>query len=616
MKYRVAGGKTKVRRSWPLLPWLAGVFLTLLPFVVSIDGFFKFRAPKDVFAALAVLLLASVWVLTRPRMRPELGTWELLVGAALLFAGLHSLFSHRPEVTMPAFVQILLFATLGLILTQVATERFQKVVWLSIGLATSVNAVITVLQYLGKFPLMERPGGETLSGRLTPAGFIGEVNSGGFLFALVCLLSLHGILAERKPAVRLVCTGIFFLNLAGLAFTRSLTALFGLLICLALWLPFHHWWVYRKGRKLARELLIFWVILASGLTAGAVVAVQAGMVDRVVAVARQFASGDWTVATSGRRPVYLITWKMIQDRPLSGHGLNTFGQDFYQYRSDTEYGQSLALLNQPGAFREVHNEFLQVWEEMGLGGLLLFLALILVPPIKAFKLVVGSEDALRAYWVAMLSFGLLFAAVSSLTFFPFHQTVTVVYILLLLASLRSFSKKTPRANPATRTPTQLPPSSGWRLPRLVLVGAVLLIASFGAYVQVAKWSANREMGFAELLLEKAQSPQLKGRLSRAFADQAWARLQRAERLYPRFHEIYNLEGSAAMLLGRHEQAKALYKRAAHFLPSPEVYTNLASAHLASGDLGEARSYVERALRYNPEYDRARKALRYLKKAGP
>ena len=66
-----------------------------------------------------------------------------------------------------------------------------------------------------------------------------------------------------------------------------------------------------------------------------------------------------------------------------------------------------------------------------------------------------------------------------------------------------------------------------------------------------------------------------------------------------------------MLLGRHEEAQGAYGKAAQYLPSPELYTNLAAAHMAAGDPKLARNYLESALRYNPKYERAQDALRYL-----
>jgi O-antigen ligase len=59
-----------------------------------------------------------------------------------------------------------------------------------------------------------------------------------------------------------------------------------------------------------------------------------------------------------------------------GHGLGSFATDFFRYRAETDMSR-LAMVDQPGAFREVHNDYLQVWEELGVIGLLLFVALLI-----------------------------------------------------------------------------------------------------------------------------------------------------------------------------------------------------------------------------------------------
>ena len=55
-----------------------------------------------------------------------------------------------------------------------------------------------------------------------------------------------------------------------------------------------------------------------------------------------------------------MAFRAIQDDPLTGHG----------------FGQELSYLNLIGSEGRAHNTYLAVWLELGLGGLLLFLAAI------------------------------------------------------------------------------------------------------------------------------------------------------------------------------------------------------------------------------------------------
>jgi tetratricopeptide (TPR) repeat protein len=80
-------------------------------------------------------------------------------------------------------------------------------------------------------------------------------------------------------------------------------------------------------------------------------------------------------------------------------------------------------------------------------------------------------------------------------------------------------------------------------------------------------------------------------------------------------EIPNLRGSALMLAGQHQAAVASYTRAVDQLPSPESYTNLASAYMALEQWDDAARCVDVALKYDPGFRKAVRAREYLQESG-
>ncbi|MBI4446801.1 MAG: O-antigen ligase family protein [Acidobacteria bacterium] len=590
----------------PLLPdltiWLCGIYLVGLPFVVSFTGFDKFRTPKNIYSVLAALLLAGVFLVTRDlRFRLRFWSWEFVFLCALAYTAANVLLSKRIDVSWPAFASLLYFSVLVLIFSQVMHQAGQKKLWLAIGASSSVNAVLSVLQYLGRFPLMIRSSGETLEGRITPAGFIGEVNSGGFLFALVSLVLIYFVMAERALHLRIAGGVFLILNFVGLVFTRTLTAIIGFALCLVVWWVFHHWWILRQ--KNYKALVGPWIFVSVGLLVGSVAFFRSGIQERVEQVMKQMAAGDWSAVTTGRQPVYLITWDMIKAAPWLGHGLQTFGNDFFYHRAGTPVGQSVTLIPQPGAFREVHNEYLQIWEELGAIGLLFFLLLLFWPVFRSARLIVKSEPQ-AAYWAAILSIGALFVAVSCLGFFPLHLSVTSAYIVLVVSGLQNMQgPELAHSKPAG--------SVNW-----VKVFIASAVAVWLAYPQINKWKANNETGVAAYLLENVTQRNYSPQQKWVIVDTALKRLERAEQLYPRIYEIYSLKGSAHMLLGNAKEAEKYYKKSVGHLPAPETYTNLAASYIAQEKNKEALSSVELALKYNPEYPNARRALEFLKAKTP
>ncbi len=590
--------------AWGLL-----LFYALLPHVFAVTAMDNFRLPKDAFAAGFILLLAGHFVLTRrfvPRRRPA--AWTLLLWGGLLYLFVHCLWAGREDLSWPAFGYVLLFCLLLLMLRRLPGRAWLQRIWLALGISLSLAALLGVLESLGWFPLLERRTGQLLSGRVTPAGFIGDVNSGGFLFGLAALISLYGVMVERHAKLRLVWLGVLLANLTGLAFTRTLTALGATTACLAGWLLFHHWWTWKHKGRLGREIAILWVgLLVLGL-AGAAVGWRAGVAQRVQTVASQMARGDWNVATAGRQPVFGITWEMIKERPLTGRGLQSFPQDFFHVRSGTDYGRQAVLINQPGAFRQVHNEYLQIWVELGVAALLIFLLLWLWPLARAVRRALGTTDPEESYWLALQALAAVFVLISCLTFFPLHVSSTAAVAMLVLAGLErgAFGERF-----EGRTLAQLLEGRP-----LLLWGArapvVLAALAMAVPLSLLQWQANRELGIAAVTLEEARSSP-DPRRRRFLAEQAAGRLDRAHERAPYLTDYYNLRGSACMLLGRHQEARDYYSEAARKLPSPEVYTNLAAAHISSREYEPARRYLSTALLYNPAYEPARDALEYLEK---
>jgi O-antigen ligase len=586
---------------------IAATYLLALPFVVSIVGLDTFRLPKSAFSAISIIILTLVcFFLGKLKLKMHWASWESLLFVCVVYVGLHSAVSGMPRESLQGFVFLVLFCLLFLCLKSILNPPLQVLLWLGIGGVLAINAVLTVFQYYGWFEVMTNAAGVVLSGRLNPAGFIGEVNSGGFLFGLISLMLIYHIFVDDRRVVRGLSILLLLCNLLGLAYSRTLTASIALASCAGLWLVFHHWWVLSRHRKVTRGLVTLWGLLLVSLAIGSAVGYKSGLFGRVETVARLAREGQWLFVTAGRQPVYQLTWEMIKEEPWLGRGLNTFGRDFFSFRVETEVGQSVRLLSQPGAFREVHNEYLQVWEELGLLGLAGFVVLLFWPVIRAVRMIRGHPDAKMAYWAMMQAIGLVFVGISSLAFFPFHLAVTAAYVVLLLAGLRYFQGSGDTGSTG---------GSNLQLPSWLTTAAPVLLVCFSLFVgfqEIQRWRANRAIGLAAYLLEKASSETFRADQQRLMADEALNRLDRAEEMDPGYHTIHNLRGSAFLLTGRYEQAVRSYTEASRSIPSPEVFTNLAAAHIAREDFSAAEESVQLALRYDPEFGKALYALAYIR----
>ena len=580
---------------------LSAVLLATLPFVVSPGGFDQFRLSKNVVFGVGAAVIAGVFFAANGIRRFwRWRSWEGLLLVGLLYALIHSLVV-RPEFSGWSVAWIAGAAALLFALSRGVPVSSHPSLWLVLGAASALNAFLSVLQYYGRFPLFTRASGETLEGRLTTAGLIGDVNTGGFLFGLAALMMLYPLAARKNTGLRVLAGVLFVLNLVGLVVTQTMSAMVAFGVAFVLWVAFHAWWLVRTHKNvrkavflsLAALVICFGIILALFVTGGAG--------SRVGGAWTALLKGDLGPATSGRYPVYQITWQMIKDKPVFGRGLNTFGPDFFHYRADTALSK-LPMIDQPGAFREAHNDYLQVWEELGAVGFLLFVGLLILPCLEAWRKAGQSPDPKTVYWTGMLCLGMVFTAITCLAFFPFRLSMSGLCIVLLLAGLRAVATE---QDADGRAQVLVDTSRPWR------VAACLAAIGVVTYLNVERWRADSEMGIAAYVLEHAYSPSLPQQHKRIYAETALVRLQRAEGLDPSLYENYNLQGSANMLMANHEEAARQYARAAHYLPSPEILTNEAAALLAAGEPGRARVLLKTALRYNPNYQNAARLLEYL-----
>ncbi len=580
---------------------LSAILLAALPLVVNPGGLDQFRLPKDVVFGIGTALIAGVFFAANGIRRFwHWRSWEALLFLALLYALVHSLVI-RPEVSGWSVVWIAAAAVLLFALSRGVPLSSHPTLWLVLGAVSALNACLAVLQYYGRFPLFTRAGGETLAGRLTAAGLIGDVNTGGFLFGLNALMMLYPLAARKKVGLRVFAGLLFVLNLVGLVVTQTISAMLAFGLAFALWVAFHAWWLVRTHRNVRKAVVLALSVLVVSMGVILALFLFGGMQSRVGPAWSALLKGDLGPATSGRYPVYQITWRMIKDKPVFGRGLNSFGADFFHYRAETEMSK-LPMIDQPGAFRETHNDYLQVWEELGIIGLLLFGALLILPYLEGWRKARKSSDPKTIYWAGMLCLGMVFTAIACLAFFPFRLSITGTCIVLLLAGLRAVAFE---QEGEKRPVAVLDRSLSWRLAAC----AVVIVAV--TYLNVQRWRADSEMGIASFVLENAYARSLPPQHKRIYAETALARLRRAEALNSGLYENYNLQGSANMLMANHEEAARQYERAARYLPSPELLTNEAAALLATGETQRARALAQTALRYNPNYQNAARLLEYL-----
>jgi O-antigen ligase len=131
---------------------------------------------------------------------------------------------------------------------------------------------------------------------------------------------------------------------------------------------------------------------------------------------------------SHRLWIWNLTWKIIKDAPIVGHGLGTFGNVFTAFR--------MASQESPTEFEDVifaHNEFLHLWVEQGFVGVVTFFLLVTLVLCQAIKRTWRAEGTCIEVWGAIGIVGGML--VHSMVSYPLHLEANSMLFWLSLGSL-------------------------------------------------------------------------------------------------------------------------------------------------------------------------------------
>jgi len=143
----------------------------------------------------------------------------------------------------------------------------------------------------------------------------------------------------------------------------------------------------------------------------------------------------------------IATWKftglMIKDRPLLGAGIGTFKYNTLRYQAKFfNQGENRSLYPH-GVAAKAHNEYLQLWAELGVIGLGMFLWLIISYFNYGFKTLRKINNNYRQGIIIGLMGSIVAFLVDAIFWFPMHQPANIVLFWLILGLTFSELRETP-----------------------------------------------------------------------------------------------------------------------------------------------------------------------------
>ncbi|MFM7136338.1 MAG: O-antigen ligase family protein [Planctomycetota bacterium] len=290
-------------------------------------------------------------------------------------------------------------------------------------------------------------------------------------------------------------------------------------------------------------------------------------IDRLV-ISRPHQAG--TPSDGGRTMVWGIAAEMIAEHPITGVGAGNFTLRMHDYFGSDRLGETLDFTNlSSDNWLQPHNDFLWVFAEKGLPGIVSFGAVFILAWLAVQRVLAGSPPTSDA----RLAVASLTALVAHLVFSAFdfpldrvsHQLMVAVHLAVLVLLKRA-------AEPSPGEPVRLP---GWLvLPPVVAATALGCVYAWSALTQehaVLDTRRAQQAGDWEAMREAARR-----------ATTPWKTLDYLA------VPVAFLEGEAERNLGNLEAATACFERAIAANPS-RLYTlqNLGAAYAQGGRLDDA-----------------------------
>ena len=455
-----------IRRGLTLTAWvcLAGIFLT--PLVINPGAYYDaYFSPKWAWLSSLTLLgcaaLAGRSLLGVP-LRFHLSPIWILALIFLLIHGISILWSRSPSLAAERTLRLgsLTFALwMGL---QIVRGRRVLIglAWLWIGMALVV-ALWVLKQDFSHAWWPERGGlvSNLPDWRGYLAAGLGNTNHVGDLLALALLPTLV-LLGESRRLLPLVFTMI-----AAVVFAAALTVCFsvgsnlGLIagagVMLGLEIRYERTRLFRRRRRWIVLALLWTAMLALYLTD------QPLNPHRPSLWSEAFDSERWKEGGPTRLVIWAGGLEMISDHPWIGVGAGNFTYVYPEMQSPLLEGHPELLSYQGSWTNAAHNMLLQTEAELGVAGMMAFLALLAVAfrSLLAGIMLAGRFEFLHRMTLAGLLSAFLAQAMMN---FSLQQPsgATALYLLLLGIAVERNSR---------RRPMRFPPiilGMGWVRPRI------------------------------------------------------------------------------------------------------------------------------------------------------
>lgn len=408
------------------------ISLSALAYSRALDR--SFYTPKLVLVVLSCALLAPLFVPCTRRTVPG-HLWAVCMCAWGCIALISVAWSDFPIPACERTAGVVLCAVIFFCFAGIACSEKDRHHAAAILFLTGVaQSLLSILQWRGIDPLF----GDVTCGfsrqdiTKRMLGTLGYQNTLSGYLALILPLGLYLLSAAKTTCRRRLWGMSGIIVIVSLILTRSrgawLAAVAAAVVFGAL--------AAAGGTLRLRPRPLLWAI--GGVLAVALLTMWITRGDTAMSVANRMRAALSFHSPSMRQRVLIwkVTWRMIRERPLLGGGVGAFQMRYLDSLGGVlEDPANVALKRYAINVKESHNDYLQMWAEMGLAGLivwLMFVALVMRSLARAVRNAHYGVD--ERLWCASSAGVLAGFAAMGLTAFPLQTLPTAPLFWMLIGT--------------------------------------------------------------------------------------------------------------------------------------------------------------------------------------
>jgi tetratricopeptide (TPR) repeat protein len=286
-----------------------------------------------------------------------------------------------------------------------------------------------------------------------------------------------------------------------------------------------------------------------------------------------------------RIAIWKFTGMMIKDRPLLGSGLGTFKYNTLRYQAKFfDQGQNRTIY--PYGFAEkAHNEYLQLWTELGIIGLSIFIWLMVIYFNYGIKMLQKTRDDYKRGILIGLMGAVVAILVDSLFGFPFHLPASIILFWIVLGLSMVINKDNNQIKERFKKKRKLDRGFSFEL---ILKIMIISFSIFLIITLIRPFMARVDWYYDTKELENENW------------DGAINICSDAVRWDPWFGQGYYDIGYSLMRKGLFYEAVKYFEKAQKYIDLPGLPNNLAAVYINTGQLDKGMVELKQAILYQKD----------------